>query len=50
MGIVLVGGVLLLLALLIRYPYYRPATKRLTWAVGLLVAAGFLRLIIGLML
>ncbi len=50
MGILLVVGTLLLLYLLLGYPSYRPATKRLTWIVGLMVAAGFMRLIIGLML
>lgn len=50
MGIALVAGTLLFLGLMLGYPRYRPATKRLTWIVGLLVLAGFARLLIGLAL
>lgn len=50
MGILLVIGLIAFVLLLTGYPRYRPATKRLTWIVGLLVAAGCLRLALGFIL
>lgn len=50
MGVLLIGGTVLLLLLLIGYPRYGRMARRFTWGVGLLVLAGYARLLIGLML